>query len=64
MRSQVRDAGGSGMKFLGEILLVVLLCVCGAWILAALLAFAWNVEPVDFNSPSIRFLAWLNPRRL
>lgn len=55
---------GDGMRFLGRVLLLALLCACGGWILAALLAFAWNVEPVDFNSPLITFLSWFHPRRL
>lgn len=50
------------MSFLGKVLLVTLLCACGAWIFAALLAFAWNVQPVDFNSPSVRALAWIRYR--
>lgn len=47
------------MRFLGKVLLMALLCASGAWILAALLAFAWNVEPVDLDSRSVRALAWI-----
>lgn len=55
-------AGDVRMRFLGQVVLIFLLCASGAWILAALLAFAWNVQPVDFNSRFITFLSWIVPR--
>jgi hypothetical protein len=47
------------MRFLGKVFLLTLLCASGAWLVALIWAFVENAQPVDFDSPMVRFLSFV-----
>jgi len=47
----MRRIGGDGMRFLGKVVLIVLLCASGAWPIALLWAWLSNGEVEPIKNP-------------
>lgn len=58
----MRGNGGDGVRFLGKVLLLTLLCASGAWLFALIWAFFENGQAVDWDSPTVRALGWIRCR--